>query len=168
MEKSLQKSEWVFLVAIIALIVILFSVSKFTSYRSLELLDQRRKKEEIQIEVEISGHVKRPGRYQISRGQSLNEILSKARPKALADLTMFDRDKSLDESCSIHIQPLKIVKIRVEGCVKENISLEMPAGSRICHLKGQIELSSDADRSFLRRRRILKEGEILVIPSLSK
>jgi hypothetical protein len=162
-KESLQTSEWIFFITICALVATVFTISKFTSYRSLDLLDQRRRREEVQIKIEIGGHVKCPGSYQIVKGQPLSEVLFKAKPKPLADLSVLDLSKSLDEPCSIHIKALEKVAVQVAGCVKEIIFLELPAGSRICDLKGHIELSSEADRGFLRRRRILKDREVIVV-----
>ncbi len=164
MKESLQTSEWIFFILIVALLTVVFTVSKITSCRSLELLDQKRRREEVQIAIAVSGCVKRPGTYKIVQGQPLSELLYKARPKPLADLSQLDLNGSLEEPCSIHVQQLEMVEVRVEGCVKENLSLEVAAGSRISDLKGRIELSADADKGFLRRRRILKNHEVLVVP----
>jgi hypothetical protein len=49
----------------------------------------------------------------------------------------------------------------------ENKSLALPAGSRICDLSGLIIPSADADLHFFKRRRLLKNQDVIEVPRLS-
>jgi hypothetical protein len=56
------------------------------------------------------------------------------------------------------------VSVWVCGAVKEAGEITLPAGSRISDLKGKVTLSEEADKSFFRRRRKLKNGEAIEVP----
>jgi hypothetical protein len=162
----LTKSEWLFGLAILIFLVSFFLIAKKTSFQSLERLHQARQALPVPvINVEVNGCVKKPGTVQIQRGATIRSVLRKARIKSMADLTNIDLDKVLDESCIITIPAYEKIFVHIQGCVKENVLLELPAESRICDLKSRLALSPDADPAFFRRRKILKNNEIIQVPS---
>jgi len=166
---SLQRSEWVFFFTLLALIVVSISVAKLSSYRNLELLQAwESEAQKNPVWVEISGHVRHPGRYKLESGKPLATAIRKAGPKPFADLSGIDQRRMLTEDFTLEIHPLEKIKVEVVGCVKEKVELELLPGSAISDLKGKIELTPDADRGFLRKKRKLKNGEVVAIPASSK
>ncbi len=162
---SLQKSEWIFFVVILALISTVFTISKLTSARSLERLQKWEKKEPLpEVWIELAGHVKRPGKYKLRPGECLGAALRKAGLKPFADLSGIDIALLPDRCMRFDIPEARTIHIRVEGCVKEILELEVDRGSRISDLKGKIEVTADADPKFFRKRRKLREGELVEIP----
>ncbi len=61
-------------------------------------------------------------------------------------------------------QILTEITVHVRGAVLEPAQLKMPVQSRICDLKSKISLASNADRTFFRRKKRLKNGEIIEVP----
>lgn len=177
---SLSTSEWILSMSLFGFLLSLLIISKITSFRDLDRIKEiRPAKAAIEIlSVEISGCVQKPGVYQLLKGTTLRLALRKARPKPFADLSRvlelnsscyLEVDTILEESCRIEIGALEEVRIQVEGFVRETLSLVLPAGSRICDLKNRVELTPEADQTFLRRRRMLKDGEVVKVPgSLEK
>ncbi len=68
---------------------------------------------------------------------------------------------SQSEECSAEI------RIFINGAVEKPIELIVPTGTRICDLKSKVLFTADVDKSFLKRRRKLKNREILTVPKKS-
>lgn len=161
---NLTKSEWLFAVTIVFLIFSFLVISKKTSYRNLEQLARTEKTNPLpMIEVKITGCVKKPGVFHVPQSSSLRSIARQARFSPAADLSRIDLDRSIQESCSIHIPSLENIVVRVEGCVAEPSAVAMPVGSRISDVKKHIILTQDADPTVFKSRRLLKNNEIIFI-----
>lgn len=151
------------------MIAIVYIIAKMSSIRDLERLHKWEKRQEVpEIWVEISGHVLRPGKYKMNSNDSLGSVIRKAKPKSFADLSNIDCSAAVFENRSIEIHPYETIRIRVAGCVREILDLEVTPGFRICDLKGKVDLTPDADRTFLRKRRVLQNGEVVEIPPILK
>jgi hypothetical protein len=148
------------------ILVSFFLIAKNTSFRSLSRLNQIKQPLPVPaIIVEVSGNVKKPGKVNVPQGSTIRAVLRKARINPTADLTNIDLDRVLESSCALHIPTLEKILVAVEGCVEEKVSVELPAGSRICDLKSRLKLTPDADTAFFRRRKILKNNETIQIPA---
>ena len=166
---SLHKAEWVLFLAMVLLILSSLVIAKKTSFRSLQKLRAEECSFPKQIlSIEVLGCVQRPGVYKVPQGVAVRSVLRKARPKPFADLQAIFLDRILDESCSIYLPVLEKISIAVSGAVKENILIVLPAGSRFSDLKGKVVLSEDADITIFKQRRLLKNGESVVIPVRDK
>ncbi len=60
------------------------------------------------------------------------------------------------------------ISVAIQGAVEEDTILKLPRYSTINDALDQIELDKDADTSSLNRLTILKDGDVIVIPSLEK
>jgi len=146
-----------------------FFIAKKTSFRNLERLHQVMQPLPVSsIIVDISGEVKKTGKMSFPQGATIRSVIRKARLKSTADLTNIDLDRVLEVSCDLHIPAFEKIVVEVCGCVNEKVSVELPPGSRICDLKGRVILSEKADPAFFRRRKILKNNEIIQVPSKDK
>ena len=143
-----------------------FLIAKNTSFRNLERLNQIKQPLLVpSITVDVSGSVKKPGKIDVPQGSTIRTVLRKARLQSMADLTNIDWDQALESSCTLHVPALEKIVVVVKGSVEENVSIELPSGSRICDLKSRLKLSADADRAFFKRRKVLKNNEIIQVPS---
>lgn len=156
----LRSSEWILAGSLSFLLLSVIVVSKIRS--SQLTLDLPPKAPE--IDVVIDGFVAKPGVYQIAAGAPLGEVLRKARPKRFADLSSLDLNALVKEPVHHKIGKLEVLRVSLEGAITNPGVIEVPVGSRICDLKKFISLSQEADASFLKKRRLLKEGEKISIP----
>jgi len=163
MNVRLKTVERLFLLTILCLVFAFSIISKLTGLRGVENSNESFASQKISIE--ISGAVGKPGLYTVPQGSTLSTVLRKVKLKPLADLFGFELGRALDESCSIEIPMLKEITIEVSGCVKKNVRLTLAAGSRICDLKNLIVLTEEADRTFLKRKRLLKNREVIEVPA---
>ena len=159
----MQKTEWIFLTAILMLISTFYFISKQTSYRHLNHIETPKPISKIQ--VEITGCVRREGTFEVPQGTLLCEILRKAGLKPLSDTSTIDLDQPIDTSLQIHIPELQQIEVRVEGCVAKKVLLNLPIGSRICDLKEIVLTTPEADLAFFKRKRRLKNHEVVCVPN---
>ncbi len=159
MKKTLQTSEWVLAASFIILLTSLFLISHLHEGRKKGEIEACLEKEAKTVVIQISGDVIKSGSYSAKVGERLGDIIAQSRPRRFANLKGLDLDSPVRVGMSLVIEPLQEIFITVDG-----IQLALPPGSRICDLKSKIQLSEDADPKFLRRRRILKDGERITIP----
>ena len=118
------------------------------------------------VDVTIEGCVAKPGVYSVHIGTPLSEVLRKANPKPLADLKEIAPGARVTAPLSLRIEQITELTICLEGAVVAPGPFKVPPGTRICDLKKY--KSIDADPTFFRKRRRLKEGEVVVIPSQNR
>lgn len=164
MQNSIKSSEWIFVISFIAILTSLVCIARLHEHRKKSQLKVMAGLARPPLEVTVSGAVQKPGVYLVLSGARLREAVKKSRPKRFADLSAMDLDQPVKVSMSIHIPELKVVRVRVEGAVKNSVDLALPIGTRLCDLRLKIELSEDADLKFLKRRRFLRDQEIISIP----
>jgi hypothetical protein len=158
----LKATEQLFLLIFFSLAVTFYIIAKITNFREGEALMASPIP---LISVEITGAVHKPRTIQVAQGSPLSIVLGKVKLKPFADRSALPLEQILTESCAIEVPALKEIQVEITGCVDQKISLTLPAGSRMCDLKGHLSLTSEADRSFLRRKRLLKPNEHIEIPA---
>lgn len=166
-KKSLQSSEWLLVGSLLAILASLVLVAKINLYLASETLSNFHLEPEKLIDVTISGAVLKPGVYQVSQGTLLENALKKARPKKNACLKKIDGKQMVETPLDVVLEELSEIVVSVEGAVEETAEVRLEPGARICDLKSKIRLTEEADRRFLKRRRILKDGEKITIPKKS-
>jgi hypothetical protein len=112
--------------------------------------------------VSVAGAVKNPAEYRVPIGTSLITAIKKAKPFSNADIDAFPG--VVERDIAVSIAEIQEITVRVEGAVLSPESVVLPVGSRICDLKSKIVLGAGADEAFLKRKKKLKNGQILVIP----
>jgi hypothetical protein len=138
-------------------------ISKKTSFRSLDWPEEPIPSE--MITIDIGGCVKKEGAVQLQQGSTVRTALRKAGLKPLSDLSKLNLDQVLETSGPLFVPSLDCIVVKVQGCVEENVSLTLPVGSRICDLQSRLALSPNADLAFFKRRRTLKNNELIEVPS---
>ena len=164
MKKSLEASEWILSFSLILILASLFAISRFHEHRKKNQLTACRDAFAGLVDIAISGEVAHPGVFPAALGSRLGDTVKKSRPKCFADLRGIDLDRPVEKAIDLAIPRMSEILIRIEGAVAAPIDLLMPSGSRICDLKPKIECDSDADLRFFRKRRLLKNGETILIP----
>jgi hypothetical protein len=56
------------------------------------------------------------------------------------------------------------VTVTIIGAVRQETSVNLSAGSRICDLQNHIDLADDADLRFFKRRKLLQNHDVVQVP----
>ena len=64
---------------------------------------------------------------------------------------------------AIELTLLQEITVRIEGEVEAPIELTLPIGARMSELKSKVVLTERADQSVFKSRRMLKDGEIVMV-----
>lgn len=114
--------------------------------------------------VTIEGAVAKPGEYWLPSGTTVAQALRKARLKPFADIQALPLKQIIEEPLHLRVEEFTEVVVSVRGAVEKPLDLTLPTGTRVCDLKSKIILTRDADKSFFRRRKLLKNGDIIEVP----
>lgn len=137
-------------------------VAKYSAWRAQGVIDDLK---EVEVVVTITGAVKRPGEYVVAAGTPIGMVLKKAGVGEMADLGGISLGKPVGEALVLHVEELKEVSVKMVGAVREEVELKLPVGSRVCDLKSKVLLTDGADETFFRRRKLLKNGDIVAVPN---
>lgn len=154
--------EWFCTSAILLLMASFVIIAKVNANRAastIEASDLRRS----EVLVTIEGAVSKPGEFAVAHGTTVGEALRKARLKPFADLQKIDLKEEILEPKKFVIEELKEIVVSISGCGAQEEKLTLPIRTRVCDLKSKLTLNEGADRSFLRSRRMLKNGEIIEV-----
>lgn len=154
--------------SLILIFASLLLISHFHQHRKKLLISAVEESVECHIDIGIIGEVSRPGVYSVVPGTRIGDLIKKSRPKRYADLSFIDLDSPAVVACELIVPQLKELTVQIEGAVAEPLTLTMPIGSRISDLKSKIQSEKDADLGFFKRRRLLKNREIITIPRISE
>lgn len=129
------------------------------------------------IEVHVEGAVELPGKYLIKRGSTVKELIDIAKPKPEADLHRIKFDGILKKGQRVIVSSKEVVKIilKFQGVEPSLDTKEMtlPKGTKLEELLLLYTFSEEVDLQKLKKKRRLKDGEVIIIPlkkspSLSK
>ena len=163
MEKSLPSSEWVFVGSILIVMTAFFVVAKVNAYRaSSEISIAPLLKEE--CIVTITGAVSRSGEYTVRVGTTLEQVLKKARPMPYSNLRALPLKKIIETSLLIDVEELTEISVSIDGEVAEPVTLVLAPKSRICDLKSKVIFTDETDKTFFRKRRLLRDGDRITVP----
>ncbi len=162
--KSLQFSEWILVSSVLLLLTSFVVIAQCHAHRRASQLKIFLDAVESMATVSIDGAVLKPGSYSVSLGTCLGDVIKKSRPKRFADLRSIDTASLVNADLSLSIGELSMIRVHVLGSGVGAVDLEVPAGTRVCDLKSKIQCSPMADRSALKSRRLLKDGEEICIP----
>lgn len=164
MNKNLTSSEWFLAASLLAIMASLAAIAKINSGKAFSQIEAYEANQPKTVMVSVRGAVAKPGPYPMELGSSLIETARKAKPNRFANLQNLALEKTAEGTLVLDIQKLKEIEVLISGSVQNPGPVRLPAGSRLCDLKSKIQCSEQADRAFLKRRRLLKDGEIVEIP----
>ncbi len=163
MKNSLRSSNWFFSFSILLVIASFVLVAKINAHRASSVISEKVLEQE-EILVTIHGAVAKPGEYKVLAGTTLGEVLQKTRPKPNANIKMIPLNELIVAPLTLEIAELSEITVWVRGAVTEPVEIVLPSNSRICDLKSKISLTHDAEKSFFKRRKRLRDGEIIEVP----
>ncbi|OGN55733.1 MAG: hypothetical protein A3D96_01440 [Chlamydiae bacterium RIFCSPHIGHO2_12_FULL_44_59] len=166
-KNSLPRSEWWFIVGALIVMIALVGVAKVNLYRARSEI-QLFEATPDDILVTVNGEVFRPGEYKMESGTTLETVLKKARPKRFANLANLSLKEKIYESVCIEIPTLSQLQIQIGGEIREPVSMTVKVGARVCDLKSQVVFTEETDRKFFQKKRLLKDGDIIVVPKKKK
>ena len=164
MNSSLRSAEWLLVGGLLLILATLFTIAHVAASWSPASLPTQPIALPLLCAVKIEGAVKKPGLYPVPEGTELKAVLRKASPTRFADLRNIDLTARIEGPLEIFLEELKEITVRVEGAVLTPVELKLPIQAKVSDLRSQISLALDADASFFKSRRMLKEGEILTVP----
>jgi hypothetical protein len=158
---NLHTSEWVLigtLLYFIASIIIIANLNIYWAKSNSLALETH-----LPVEIMVTGAVKRPGAHKITPGEKLEALLRKAGLKREADLSALDLAQRIEASGALHVPERIEVSIQVSGEVVNPGLYSFPKGSRLQDIKTKLEFTDEADLTPLKSKKILKDGQNLVI-----
>lgn len=171
LKNSLASSEWFLVLSLLAILSSLVLIAKINTHQASVLIETQKLESEALIPVTIEGAVAKPGTYQIKAGVTLGQALKKARPKPQANLKELDLTQRIKAPLNLVLEELKEITVFIDGAVEIRQEFRLPLKTRVCDLKTKVQCTSDADpeliKAFWKKRRELKDGEILWVPKKS-
>ncbi len=161
--KSLSSSEWTLLGLFLVILVSLVVISKINSSRAADTLGKI-KENQAQILVTVEGAVKKSGEYWVPEGTPVEAVLRKAGVKPNAYLKTLPLKKVVDAPLHLQVEELKEIRVSVGGAIAGPLELVLPVGSRICDLKSKVGFTSETDKTFFRRKKLLRNGDKIEVP----
>lgn len=160
---SLYVHEWFVISFLIALLLLLGLISHSCESQIPEVTKKKHYLKQPMFDVFIEGEVEFPGKYTVKRGAKVEELLLLAKPKYSADLRRLKKEAVLRKGQKIKILGYKMVKIffKFKGGVVQELSVKK--GTKWEDLRELYSFPLDTDFSFLKKKKVLKEGELIKI-----
>ncbi|MGB7977629.1 MAG: SLBB domain-containing protein [Chlamydiales bacterium] len=163
MKNSLGSAEWLLAATLLLFIASFLLIAKINGRKAASALAAASFERE-EILVAIEGAVKKPGEYLVEAGTTVGQALRKARPLPDANLKALPLNEIIDAPLRLCVEELQEIAVTVTGAVEEPVLLRLPPKSRISDLKSKVALTKEADKTFFRRRKILRNGDKIEVP----
>lgn len=165
METILKTREWMAIAAILSVMLVLtaFVAVKHRSAASSSL-SVTPSYVKNRVEATVKGAVAHPGVYSLPKETTLRELLAVAELTAEADVRRFNLDKVVQQGRAIHIVSRPMITVHVMGAVQSSGEIRVPQGTRVEELVARVSLNEDADARVLKKKRKIKDGEVVNIP----
>jgi protein involved in polysaccharide export with SLBB domain len=163
MKYSLRPTGWALLVSLLLFLSSLVLIAKVNAYRAFPAIAAVEFQQE-EILVTIDGAVKKPGQYTVYAGSTVGQLVRKAKPTGDANLQALPLKEILDGPRHIVVEELKEIRVFVEGAIAEPVEVVLPPKSRISDLKSKVNFTDETEKTFFRRRKLLKNGDKIVVP----
>ncbi|MFA6914849.1 MAG: hypothetical protein WC222_00490 [Parachlamydiales bacterium] len=117
------------------------------------------------ITAEVIGAVKYPGVYTVSKHTAIPHLINQAQPLDTAAIYPNLKIQKNSKGESVLAIPTQgTILVCVSGSISEVGWKTLPEKTRICDLPAYLTFLSNADKKFLKRKRLLRNGEHLNIP----
>ena len=163
MKHSLKSSEWLLATSLLVLIASLVWVAHVNAKQASSAIATTSLVREA-ILVTIDGAVKKPGLYSVPLGTTVGQIVRKAKPTRDANLKLVPCKEVVDAPLHLTIEPLEEIRVVVTGAIAETLEVTLPPGSRISDLKSKVIFTQETEKTFFRRKKLLKDGDQIVVP----
>lgn len=165
MENKLPVHEWLIVVLLIAVLASIISITSFKSRFSSSSTQSVHYILSPTIQVHVEGAVQRPGVFTLNRGSRLQDVLELAGPLPEANIKSLKRNKVLQDGQVVTISPKKMITIFLEGLVESPGPVEVLEGTQVQDLLQQITFLPQADLKALKKKRQLKDQEMIYVTS---
>lgn len=168
MTSKLPLFEWCIIILFCGILFLLGCVALFKkpSHPPLAMSSQELIQHKKQLQVTINGEVSNPGSYELDINTTLKDLLALAHPLPSADLSTVNNRRKLYDGQAVHVHPKVPIQITIYGAVRHPGPFQTMSGTRVNELINQIAFLPEADIQSIRtKRRFLKDGDVLVIPS---
>lgn len=156
-------SGWILAVSLLIFIGALVLIAKVNVYKASAAIASTTLLPE-EILVTIDGAVRKPGPYMIRAGTTIEQALRKAKPTPEADLKGLSLKAIIENPLHISVAELKEIRVTVSGAIAEPVALVLPPKSRISDLKSKVIFTDETEKTFFRRRKLLKNGDHIEVP----
>lgn len=119
-----------------------------------------------EVNVHIEGAVAKPGTYRVKAGMSIEEALKKAEPLPNASFSKIRLKSRVRNGQNIIVAEKPMITIHISGAVENAETIKVPKGTRLLDLENLVTYNADADIKKMSRKRVLKEGETIIVPSI--
>nr|WP_166154567.1 hypothetical protein [Neochlamydia sp. AcF84]NGY94419.1 hypothetical protein [Neochlamydia sp. AcF84] len=113
--------------------------------------------------VRVEGAVELPGLYNVEKTATLANVLEQAKVLLEADLGKISLNKKVKNSQLIKVPYKEYITVKVEGAARKTGPLTILKGTLMEELIKLIEPLEKADVGRLKRKRKLKDGEIIKV-----
>jgi protein involved in polysaccharide export with SLBB domain len=168
MTPKLPFFEWCIIILFCGILALLacFALLRKPSYPASQTTNQELNHPVTQLQVTITGEVFRPGTYELDVNTTLKDLIELADPLPSADLSRVNSRRKLYDGQSVYVPPKTPLTITILGAVQNPGTLQIMSGTRVYELANQIAFLPEADiQSIRKKRRYLKEGDLINVPS---
>lgn len=164
--EDLKPREW----AIVALFAFMFiGISVLSLVRSnFDFKPPHASHPSEEITVKVTGAVARPGTYTVAKASALSLLLALSEPLPTALLTDKVRIRHQEKEAVLHVPSQEGIRVTFKGAVIREGEYLLPHNTRICDLGQYLECAENTDPRFMKRKRLLKDGESITIPYLER
>lgn len=169
MKPKLPVHEWIAIWAIISLLFTITLITAVFNNSSTEVpTDPPHLLIAENIEIVIEGAVENPGCYQVKRGSRVEDILALGKPLPDADIRRLKLKAKVRDGQFIRIPRYQMITVFLEGEVKNPGALQVRKGTKLNDLLTMLEWPEEADLRTLKKKRNLKDQEVIKVSSKIK
>ncbi len=150
---------------LIAIIVLLTGITYFNQDKTSASYPAPSLAISSEVQIWIEGAVAKPGAYVLKKGSHLEDVLACAQPLAEADLTQLKLKKTLYDGQKIQIPTKLFMTVILEGAIEQPGPLKVPQGIFLKDLDQYAKFLPEADLKKIKKKKRLKDGEIVQIPA---
>lgn len=156
----LKRHEWI----LVTLSLLTFgSIALITNYNTKGLYTYANNGN-LGVEILVLGAVKYPGIYILPNHPTLEDVLTIAQADKDVNARQYILNKLVSRGRIIKVSKKEYYTIKVQGAVKEPVTLTLPKGTLLNELSSLVELEG-GDEAYLNKKRKIRPNEIIKIPS---
>lgn len=165
----LKVHEWLAIIAIVGVIAGLTCLTSFQDNAASRIAKATWPETSAKgFDVLIHGAVRYPGIYHVESSIKLQDLLALAEVHPEADLRRFRLDQLVKRGRTIRVPLRQMIKVHLKGAVDAEQTLTVPKGTKMEELMGLISYDKNADQQALKKKRRLKDNEVILVPFLKE
>ena len=111
----------------------------------------------------IKGAITHSGIHELKRGARLKDLLALAVPASDADLKKLKVNSKLRDGQVIKVPTLEWITVHLKGAIEQEGPLKVLKGTKMEDLIEQVAFLPEADRAKLKKKRLLKNDEVIQV-----